>query len=127
MDTLPFWVSGMKIKGSQRIDQLTYASMNWIQRRSPKSFFRTSPGWCEITYLNRCQSESHSERDLLLAWVFATLENQDGFASEIAQRGLRRLGSPIFEELHSRSMARMRWGYTRFLLDATAWLLRRLR
>ena len=127
MDSLPFWVADMKIKGSQRIDRHTWDRLNWIQRRSPKSFFRTSPGWCEITYLNRCEFEPPDERDLLLAWVFATVEQQHGFAATLARRGVEQLRSPIFEELLAHSAAQARFGYPRFARDAAAWLLRRLR
>jgi hypothetical protein len=127
MDTLPFWVSDMKIKGSQRIDRPTADRLNWLQRRSPKSFFRTSPGWCEITYLHRCESNELDERDLLLAWVFATLEAQHGFAVTVARRGLERTGSALFEELLARSAARAHRGYPRFARDAAAWLMRRWR
>lgn len=127
MDTLPFWVSDMKVKGSQRIDRATSGRLNWFQRRAPKSFFRTSPGWCEITYLHRCEFEVPDERDLLLAWVFATLEQQHGFAATVARRGLESTGTLLFEELLSRSAARAHRGYPRFAKDAAAWLLRRWR
>jgi hypothetical protein len=124
MDTLPFWVSNMTVKGSQRIDRPTWDGMNRIERRAARSFFRSAPGWCEITYLNNCDA-ADSERDLLLAWVFATVERQHGFGIELARRGQARFGNPLFSELLSASLARKRYGYLRLLPDVVRWLGRR--
>ena len=120
MDTLPFWVSKMHVKGTARIGRSTQDMLDRPQRRWPASFFSTSPGWSEVTYVNRCTSDDLTERDLLLAWVIAVLENQLGFAIDVATRGRDRFGSFLFEELVSRSLSRVKIGYPRLAADFAA-------
>lgn len=120
MDSLPFWVSKMRVKGTTRIGRSTEDRLDVLQRRRMASFFSTSPGWSEITYVNCCTSNDLTERDLLLAWVIAVLENQLGFAIDVAMRGRDRFGSVLFEELASKSLSRVKIRYPRLVTDFAA-------
>ncbi len=111
MDKRSFWVSGMDIKGSQRIDQNVLKSLNWFQQRSVDSFLATSPGWCEISYLNSLQEESFELRDLMLGWVFSTLKQQHGFALHVAIEAQRRFEEDIFSEMQNFSRQSLSNGY----------------
>jgi hypothetical protein len=99
MDQLPFWVDSMTIKGSQRVGDLDLESAPRIQKKLSRSIYATSPGWCEISYLNTCDSGEVSQRDLLLAIVFALAKVQYGFAADLARRGTKKFSSPLFAEV----------------------------
>jgi hypothetical protein len=118
METRPFWVSEMRVRGSQRIDEAELGRLGTLERRNPASFLKTSPGWCEISYLNDCTSEALTERDCLLAWLFATLKAQHGFAAGLARRSAARFGGRLFEELLAFSRGRLRRGPMHLAADA---------
>jgi hypothetical protein len=117
MGGLPFWVSGMTIRGSQRIGTLSQPHLSPLQRRYPGSFFKTSPGWCEISYLNRLEDEKPTERDLLLGIAFALIQGQDGFASELARRGQMRYSNALFGATLELTGRRARLGYLKLCKD----------
>lgn len=127
MEGRPFWVSDMEVKGSQRMDPGAVASLSYLQRRYPASFLKTSPGWCEVTYLNTCDSSALSLRDCLLAWVFATIKGQHGFGARLAERGHQRFGSEVFSDLLAFSRAQIDHGYGRLAIDTCKRLLARFR
>jgi FkbM family methyltransferase len=101
MDLEPFWMSSMEIKGAQRLStDFTRSRMSPGQTRWLMRGLRTSPGWCEVTYLRSLSDEcAVTKRDLLLACVFATIENQFGAVLELAARGHDTFGEPLFLEL----------------------------
>lgn len=109
MDTKPFWVSDMVIKGSQRISRDALAALGFLQRRHIASFLKTSPGWCEITYLNR--TESAQPRELLLSWLFASIKQQHGFAWHVAAKGLTTVDASLFAEMQDFSQRRLSSSY----------------
>ncbi len=101
MDKRPFWVSHMAVKGSQRIDQDELTSLNHIQRRFIDLFLKSSPGWCEIAYINELKHVEMTCREYLLAWIFATIKGEHGFGLHVASNGALKFHEPLFNELHS--------------------------
>lgn len=122
MEGRPFWVSDMVLKGSQRIDAEDRAQLNPLQRRFLSTFVKTSPCWCEISYLNSLDAADFGIRDMLLAWIVSSIKQQHGFSMHIAQLGERRFHMPIFDELFTASQRRLRRGY----LNLAAKVARRL-
>ncbi len=118
MDRHPFWVSGMNIKGSQRIDQDDLGSLNCLQRRSIESFLKTAPGWCEIAYINTFQDDDMVCRDYLLGWMIATIKAEDGFAMHLARSGKNKFHSPLFDKLYDYSRTSLSKGYFRLFAKA---------
>lgn len=116
MNARPFFLSDMRIGGSQRIDSAGLGSLNVVQRRFVSSILKTSPGWCEMTYLNDFSAASDSIRMYYLGWVFSAIKQQDGHALAIAMRGLRLFGDPVFDECRQASLAQMRGRYPRLAL-----------
>jgi hypothetical protein len=125
MDTLPFWVSAMCIKGSERVGDMSYDARSKLQRWLPRSFWKTSPGWCEITYLNKCDSDALSERDLLLAIVFSLIQRQYGFATDLARRGKRRFDNELFDATERAVGRRLQLGHLRIGWHVAKGLARR--
>ena len=69
-----------------------------IRKKFISYFLKTSPGWCEIDYLNDFD-EICSERDFLLGWIIASIKNEFGFAAKIARKGLSATDNPLFKEM----------------------------
>lgn len=124
MDAHPFWVSGMNIRGSQRIDQDDLTSLNYLQRRSIESFLKTAPGWCEIAYINTFQNDDMACRDYLLGWAVATLKAEDGFAMHLAKSGKNRFQSPLFDKLYDYSRSSLSKGYSGLVAKAARKVVR---
>lgn len=124
MDKKPFWVTNMNIKGSQRINQEDLNSLNYIQKRWITSFLRTSPGWCEISYLNEMKSDSMEIREYLLAWIFASIYEEYGYALSIAKQGYDIFSEDLFLELEKKSRQKFLHGYTTLIKNFTKRLFR---
>ena len=84
MDKEPFWVSSMEIKGAKRI---LSSDLQGDAKKQIISNQKISPCWCEISYINDMKSSNLGFRENLLAWVFATILEQHGFALGIARKG----------------------------------------
>ena len=124
MDSRPFWVSRMLIKGSQRIDQADFSSLNFLQQRSIESFLRAAPGWCEISYINTFGNQDVARRDFLLGWCIATIKAEHGFAMHLATLGKSKYGGALFDELHDFSRGCLANGYFKLAARAARKIVR---
>jgi len=111
MEKEPFWISNMEIKGSQRINNLDLKTLNYFQQRSIESFLKMAPGWCEISYLNKMEQSEMTLREYLLAWVFASLNAENGFALFVANKGYELFGDKLLLKLQNKSMKELSSGY----------------
>jgi hypothetical protein len=119
MDKKPFWVTNMLIKGSQRIEQSDYESLNYFQKRWIHLILRTAPGWCEISYINKMINDNTMRlRDYLLAWVFATIGGEHGFALSISKRGYHYFSDDLFLILERESRKRLSYSYHKIVFSA---------
>ncbi len=114
MEDHPFWLSDLDIKGTQRIKIDTFKkNFNKIERRLFSCLLRKSAFWGEMIYINTFeQKEILNKRDLLLGWIFCTINQQHGFAFELAQIGKSLFEDQVFEMLENdsiRSIKRNRW------------------
>lgn len=103
MEKRPFWMSDIKICGTQRISKQTIEEKfkAFGGKIPPEMLFKTSPGWGEVTFINSFNSSNTclNLRDHLLGWIFAIIEGQYGFAMDIARVGDKKFGGHIFQEL----------------------------
>jgi len=113
MEKEPFWISNMEIKGSQRINHLDLKSLNYFQQRSIGSFLKMAPGWCEISYLNKMEQSEMTLREYFLAWVFASLSAEHGFALFISKKGFELFGENLLLILQKESRRKLSEGYFR--------------
>lgn len=118
MDKKPFWVTHMRIKGSQRIYQDDLATLNTLQRRSIGSFLKMAPGWCEIDYINNFENDELGLREHLLGWVFSSIKGEHGFALHLAKTGKVKFSDPLFDELSSFSRKLLSKGYLKLGISA---------
>ena len=93
MHSQGFWLSSMNIKGTQRL-QNNYADQ--IGSFLSERIIRTSPGWAELSYFRN--PEGLSRRNLLLMIVFALLEQQYGYALELADIGRKQFQDSLLDE-----------------------------
>lgn len=129
MGERPFWMSGLNVRGSQRIGRHTVETcLSKLERRFLHVLLRRSPGWGEVTFLHAFPKDAEylDLRDVLLGWVFAVVEGQYGFALEVAEEGEARFGDPLFRELKADSLSRLRRGWLKLPLFALRKLVRRV-
>jgi hypothetical protein len=101
MDKQPFWLHKMQVKGTQRLSRaLQEKHFRTVTRRAMPLLLRTTPCWAEVSFMTTlARPERFSLRDYLVAWVFATLQRQFGFALEVATAGQQRFDDPLFGRL----------------------------
>lgn len=129
MEKRPFWMADLAIKGSQRIRRESIPDHSGLLlRRFAPVLLKTSPGWGEMTYINTFPPDAEylDKRDYLLGWVFSMIEKQYGFALEIASRGFHRFDDPVFLELESDAIARIRLALLKLPLIASKFIAGRL-
>lgn len=86
-----FWCSALAVKGSVRMRRTTLQRMaskrTGLTDNDIYGAVRQSPGWCEATYLRTIESldqRDADERDYALLWIFAMMQQQWGFALDVA-------------------------------------------
>ena len=104
MPRLGFWLSSMKIKGTQRLHS---GYSHKIGPFMSKRILRSSPGWGEISYIK--QPNFADRRRLLLLFVFAMLERQYGFALEVADAALKHFSDSVFHECKNAAMSKIQY------------------
>jgi len=122
-----FWVSGLEVAGSTRIDS-EFARRELGTRAASliDACHKRAPGWVEIEYFNDfADDQRFGKRELLLGCAFAFLRGHDAFALELASRGLERFGSP-FDDLRQTALRRVRRHFARLPAAALKSLPRRL-
>lgn len=84
-----FWLSNIDILGSQRLRKLVLpdlAKTVGLSKNLTSKALRASPGWCEARYfrpIGYFDTVSNPQRSLLLAWAFAIVDAQYGYAFEL--------------------------------------------
>lgn len=86
-----FWLSTLKVCGSVRMKRSTMDKINIFGNKETdfaliNSTVKNTPCWCEARYFRTLDSISRgkTERDYFLLWVFSFLDNQFGFAIDLA-------------------------------------------
>ncbi len=104
-----FWLSDLIIKGSQRISNtvLNELSGRSLTKKLYSYSHKNSPGWGEMMYMNTFKNIS-GKRELLLAWIFAVINRQYGFALEIVNKALSKYEDDIFVEMKRYTTSRAR-------------------
>jgi hypothetical protein len=126
MSKRPFFVSDLDVKGTQRIGSKALSSLGSLDRKFIGRLLRKSPGWAEISYLNTFTGNAYPKRELLLGWIFASIQGQHGHALAIAEKGMSAHGDPLFEECRRTSVSRLRQRYPSVALRAAKGAFSRL-
>jgi FkbM family methyltransferase len=131
-----FWLSRLDVMGAVRVRGATLqAAYPQQQDQAQRSAFaaksiRSSPGWCEARYLRTLESMAGAARErLALLCVFALLDEQPGFALDVALEFERRFadegGAALGARLRAAAMAAIARGpRSAPLARLKAWLSR---
>jgi hypothetical protein len=95
-----FWLSNLKVEGAIRMSQATLAMLTADKRNLTRAqiekSIKPSPGWVEARYLRTIEwarAHNYSKEAYVLLWVFAMLDNQFGFALDLAAEWERMFGA----------------------------------
>jgi len=102
------WLSSLEVKGSVRMRRTTLQAIasQHCNLRDIDIYqaVRRSPGWCEARYLRTLKSlreRNADTRDYTLLWVFSMIEQQWGYALDIAQAYRQQFGqNDISTQMH---------------------------
>jgi FkbM family methyltransferase len=119
-----FWLSNMEVKGTARINQSTLSQTINHRRAFTSNLMlrgiRQSPHWCEARYLRSLewlQKNNALSRHYILLWVFALIDQQPGFALDVASEYERIFGSDsISKEMFQSPLKQIRRVFLRNLL-----------
>jgi hypothetical protein len=107
-----FWLSNLRLGGAVRMRAATLSEIPTLDSATVQRTVRSSPGWCEARYLRTVESLNDpifAEEDWALAWTFAMLDSQWGFALDVAREYGRRFGaSARFDQMAGLPIARIR-------------------
>jgi hypothetical protein len=125
MDRPEFWLAALALRGTVRISAEDAARFGGHQSRRLADVLKTSPGWGEMTYLNTFRASGpFSQRDWLLGWIIACLQEQYGFALDLCRRAQAAVPDPLFPTLCEQTEGiireRLRRGQAAFLLGRAA-------
>ena len=129
MEKEPFWLAGLEVNRTPRgaVD----AARRVLGERGA-AFYRDfgpgAPGWVNARYLRRIVNGPALElRDILLGWLFATMNRQAMVAFEVAEMGAARSADPIFLDMVASAECQMRRPLWRRFTQWPGFLRRRLR
>lgn len=121
-----FWLSNLSVRGSVRMNTRTFTRLKDRGKVSSRDYLLNmlpvSPGWCEARYLRTqdyLAAMDMTQREYRLLWIFSVLDNQPGFALDLAAAYEDRFGSdPVSEtmyrlpldQINSRSNQLRNWG-----------------
>jgi hypothetical protein len=93
-----FWLSRLRVHGAVRMKRATLSLLaaHGLDERTASSRIRPSPGWCEARYLRTVSSlvaRGDVQREFVLLWAFALLDDQLGYAFEVSQVQRSRFGA----------------------------------
>jgi hypothetical protein len=120
MERHPFWMSGIRVKGSLRLRNDIITDKKIQKQFSPNlTYIKTSPGWGEVTFINNFNDDGglFGIREFLMGWVVAIIEHQFGFALELAVEGKRRFKDAIFDEMEAHVLKQLKDNLTCWLLN----------
>jgi len=101
MDKVPFWLSDIRVGNDKRISEKVEKGLDQYELVS-------SPCWAEVSYLNDFSLLELSRRNLLLGWIFSSLQSQHAFAAELALKGFETFGDSEFQECVESSLSAMK-------------------
>ena len=111
MEQHPFFLSECKIKGTSRVSKANLQEITaspFLQKLLMVSHKKTA-GWGELLYLNTMEGDPDvSLRDYLLSAVMAWVNEEYGFAMEVAQKARRSYSDPVLDELKTAAKKKIR-------------------
>jgi hypothetical protein len=98
----------LDVKNTIRINPAELDKFSTLHKRALNKCLIKSPGWAEVSYLNKLKTGTFERRTYLLTYLFACLEKQFGFAIEIAKNGYDKTKDPFFLELKETGLSKIK-------------------
>ena len=94
-----FWLSDMKVKGSARmqVKNLKALQPDSLKQQDFERRMKHTPGWVEARYLRNLNHITTRDEHLIL-WAFALLDQQIGFALDVALQMKAQLGDDAISQ-----------------------------
>lgn len=128
-----FWLSRLDVNGTVRMRQST---LRWLRSSSPDlnsdaltRRLRHGPAWCNARYLRTLDwlaEQDARRRDYFLLWVFAWIDEQFGYALDIALEYERRFEEPVARTMRDETVERLRQASTAPAASPKRGLIRRV-
>lgn len=100
-----YWLCDCRIQSAWRLaPKLRSKYLSPLRARLVPTCWTAAPGWSETSFLTTLEKCGATGRNYQLAWIFSMLYRQYGFALEVADRGLERFGTPLYEEMIRESL-----------------------
>ncbi|MBF2066315.1 MAG: FkbM family methyltransferase [Calothrix sp. C42_A2020_038] len=100
-----FWLSDLKVCGTTRLKKSTLQKLSQIapelDSESISRYHKETPCWCEARYLrklNWLEQNSFDKEKYIMLWIFSQLDNQIGFAAEVALEYERLFGKDLISQ-----------------------------
>jgi hypothetical protein len=110
MESQHFTLTKFVVKGPMQVKAPTFRqifSSNFSQKLA-KNVARGVPGWAELGYINAADAQYFGEREYLLAWLFATVQDNHDVALSYAEKAKTRFNSLIFNDLQKHSIEKLK-------------------
>jgi hypothetical protein len=112
----PFWLAELTVGRTPRgrpallAERLGLGAVPWVRRLGPGA-----PAWANARFLRdvAARPETLDRRGHLLAWVFAAITGQHGYALTVAATGAQRFGGELFGAMMAASTGSLRWAMVR--------------
>lgn len=117
METQHFSLTKFTVKGPIELQSNTFKQVfsNGATQKLAKAFAKGVPGWAEIGYISTADKAVFNEREYLLAWLFATVQNNHDVALSFAEKGLNKFHLPIYQSFINYSTKKLRqsiWSFS---------------
>jgi hypothetical protein len=100
-----FWLSNANIKGSIRLKKSSLDNLKdiapEIKSDDLSRYHKKAPGWCEARYLRTVDwlvKNNFSKSEYIMLWIFSMLDNQYGFALDVAFEYEKIFGKDTFSQ-----------------------------
>jgi FkbM family methyltransferase len=111
MENQDFFMTRFQVKGPVQVTPKTFKKVfpSDFQQKIAKNAAKTVPGWAELTYFNELKNTSvKSVRSYLLAWLFASLQENHDVALSFAENGFAAFQDSQFLEMRQYSAKMLR-------------------
>jgi hypothetical protein len=117
MKTQQFSLTKFIVKGPVEIQANHFKQVfnNGVTQKLAKAFAKGVPGWAEIGYISTADKTIFNEREYLLSWLFATVQNNHDVALSFAKKGLDKFNLPIYQLFIDYSTKKLRqsiWSFS---------------
>lgn len=110
MESLNFYLTSLNVKGPLKIDSNHFNQIfnSSLKKRLAGDMVKKVPGWAEIIYANSLSSNSFTQREYILSWLFHSLQGHHGIAFSLIQDAKTKQADALYPELEAFSLSKIK-------------------